>query len=286
MKIQIPFVSAAFLASLILSVGCSLQNFSASRDYQKTIPVNSQVEVVVDSFNGDILVTKSDTPEIAIVAHMKAYGSSQEAAESALDALVPSIDSYGQSIQIKAKQTRRVGFMSDSVDFELRIPAGCELRLTTSNGKISSEDSQASITANSSNGSISVTKAKGVVDLNTSNGPVELNQCEGIVGIKTSNGRITLVDCLLEGNCKATTSNGKIEVSLPRSVNLSISASTSNGSIEYPEDLLNTAKKSKQAIEGTWGEATDTNAKKDIALVLETSNGQVLIEESKPSPSL
>ena len=200
MKSRLALTAFTLLSCCVPLVGCNMKNYSASRDFEKTIPCDSQMEVEVSSFCGDIVITKSELPEITIVAHMKAYGSSQKEAEGFLDSLIPSIESNDKSTQIVAEQKERAMFVSNSVDFEVRVPAGCNLRLTTSNGRISSADSQASVTANTSNGDISIADAIGSIELNSSNGEIEVKQCDGNLQVRTSNGRIEIAGCSLKGD--------------------------------------------------------------------------------------
>lgn len=258
-----------------------MNNYSASRDFEKTIPCDSQIEVEVSSFCGDILITKSELPEITIVAHMKAYGSNQKEAEGILDSLIPTIESNDKSTQIVAEQPKeRSMFVSNSVDFEVRVPAGCNLRLTTSNGRIASSDSQASVNANTSNGDVSISNALGSIELNSSNGEIEVKQCDGNLQARTSNGRIAITGCSLKGECKAMTTNGEIDAILPATTSVLIKAATTNGAVQFPASNLKTTKKSESAMEGTWGVGSEGSSTVDVSLTLESSNGDITIKET------
>ena len=284
MKSRLALTAFTLLSCCIPLVGCNIKNYSASRDFQKTIPFDSQMEVEVSSFCGDIVITKSELPEITVVAHMKAYGSSQNEAEGILDSLIPSIESNDKSTQIVAEQPKeRSMFVSNSVDFEVRVPAGCNLRLTTSNGRISSADSQASITANTSNGVVSISNALGSVELNSSNGEIEVKQCDGNLQARTSNGRIDITGCNLQGDCKAITTNGEIEATLPASTNVKVKAATTNGTVQFPASNLKTSKKSENAIEGAWDSDFEGQSSSGVSLTLESSNGDIVIKETIPS---
>ena len=283
MKTRLALTTFTLFSCCIPFVGCNLKNYSASRDYQKTIPCDSQLEVEVRSFCGDILITKSDLPEITIVAHMKAYGASQKEAEGTLDSLVPTIESNDKSAQIVVEQKERSMFVSNSVDFEVRVPAGCNLRLNTNNGRISSEDSQASVSANTSNGDVSISNARGKIELNSSNGELEVKQCDGNLQATTSNGSIGIIGCTLEGDCKAVTSNGEIEAILPASSSLWIKAATTNGTVQFPTANLKTTKKSENAIEGAWGATSESQSAPEVSITLESSNGDIVIKETSPA---
>ena len=283
MKTRLALTSFTLLSFCIPFVGCNLKNYSASRDYQKTIPCDSQIEVEVSSFCGDILITKSDLPEITIVAHMKAYGASQKEAEGTLDSLVPTIESNEKSTQIVVERKERSTFVSNSVDFEVKVPAGCNLRLTTYNGRISSEDSQASVTASTSNGDVLIFNARGKIELKSSNGELEVKQCDGNLQASTSNGSIGIIGCTLQGDCKAITTNGEIEASLPATTSLLIKAATTNGTVQFPTSNLKTTQKSESAIEGVWGMDSEGRSAPEVSITLESSNGDIVIKEISPA---
>jgi len=280
MKSRLALTAFTLLSCCVPLVGCNMNNYSASRDFEKTIPCDSQMEVEVSSFCGDIVITKSELPEITIVARMKAYGTSQKEAEGVLDSLIPTIESNEKFTQIVAEQQKvRSMFLSNSVDFEVRVPAGCNLRLSTSNGGISSEDSQASVTAHTSNGDVSISHAQGNVELNSSNGEIEVMQCDGNLQARTSNGRIAITGCNLQGDCKAITTNGEIEASLPATTSLLIKAATTNGTVQFPASNLKTTQKSESKIEGVWGAGSEGQSSLDVSLTLESSNGDIVIQE-------
>ena len=107
MKTYLPTAAIALVCST-LSLGCNFPQFSAKRDFQKVIPINSQVDVHVQTFNGSISVTPSDQSEISLVAHIKAHGNSQDEADAALDSLVPEIDTTTSAITIACKKRNQV----------------------------------------------------------------------------------------------------------------------------------------------------------------------------------
>ena len=90
MKSLVPSLAIVVLNAALFA-GCNAPQFSATRDFEKVIPINSQVDVNVQTFNGSINVTPSSESEITLVAHAKAYGNTQAEAETALESLVPQI---------------------------------------------------------------------------------------------------------------------------------------------------------------------------------------------------
>ena len=281
------FPVAAILALGIL--GCNAPQFSAKRDFQKVIPINSQVDVNVETFNGSITVTPSDQPQIELVAHVRAYGFTQDDADAALESLSPEIDTSTTAITITSKKRNQSFIYSDSVSLELKVPASWPLHLTTSNGTVSTSRSRGPVTIDTSNGKIEVKEAAGSLKLSTSNGKIVVEHSAGNIDASSSNGAVQLIGCALEGKCKLDTSNGAISVQLSDRKPIRIDASTSNGSIKFKDSDVDLKKRSKTHIEGVlFGKAGDSSI--STSLELETSNGSITIatesEASQPPSTM
>ena len=279
--------SAFAIASIGVALisGCNTPQFSAKRDFQKVIPINSQVDINVETFNGSITVTPTDQSEIELVAHIKTYGYSQEDADAALEVVMPEIDTTASAITISCKKRNRMLMYSDAVSFELKVPPTWPLKLETSNGSVKTLQSRGPVTIMTSNGKIEVKEAAGSLKLSTSNGKVTVENSAGNIQASSSNGVIQLIGCSLEGKCKLGTSNGAISVSLADRTPVQLDASTSNGAIKFNQADVDLTKNSKSHIVGVlFGKANEPALK--ASLVLETSNGSITITgdaESGPS---
>jgi DUF4097 and DUF4098 domain-containing protein YvlB len=264
--------------------GCNTPQFSAKRDFQKVIPINSRVDVNVETFNGNITVTPTDQSEIELVAHIKTYGYTQEEADAALETVVPEIDTTTSAISIECKKRNQALMYSDSVSFELKVPVSWPLHLVTSNGGIKTSQSRGPVTANTSNGKIEIKEAVGALQLSTSNGKIIVDDSAGNIQASSSNGVIQLIGCSLEGKCKLDTSNGAISVSLSDRTPVRLDASTSNGSIKFNAADIDLTTDSKSHIAGVlFGKANGTAP--TASLDLETSNGSITITTaSEPAP--
>jgi len=278
--------SALAIASfgVALLSGCNMPQFSAKRDFQKVIPINSQVDVNVETFNGSITVSPTDQSEIELVAHIKTYGYTQEEADAALEMVGPEIDTTASTITIACKKRNQTLMQSDSVSFELKVPATWPLKLVTSNGNVKTSQSRGPVTVRTSNGKIEVKEAAGSLQLSTSNGKIVVENSAGNIQASSSNGVIQLIRCSLEGKCKLDTSNGAISVSLSDRTPVRLDASTSNGTIKFNEADIDLTKSSKSHIAGVmFGKANGPAPK--ASLDLETSNGSITIStESERVP--
>jgi len=134
--------------------------------------------------------------------------------------------------------------------FSLTVPTGLLLRLDTSNGRIQVQGLNSGVEASTRNGDVHVADVRGAVRLRTSNGATRVRRCRGDVDVETSNASIVLED-VAGGRIRAVTSNGAISAPsvtgdlVLRSTTASIDArvdklsarpnivvSTSNGSVD------------------------------------------------------
>jgi DUF4097 and DUF4098 domain-containing protein YvlB len=272
------------MASLGIAIfsGCNMPQFSAKRDYEKVIPINSQVNVNAETFNGSITVTPTDQSEVALVAHIKSYGYTQEEADAALDSLSPAIDTTASALTIACKRRNQTLMYSDSVSLELKVPATWPLKLSTSNGAVSTTQSRGPVTIDTSNGKIEVKESAGLLQLSTSNGKIIVENSAGNIQASSSNGVVELTNCSLEGKCKLETSNGQIKVSFSDRTPIKLDASTSNGSIQFNGADADLTKNSKTHITGVlFGKANGPVP--SGFLELETSNGNITISTESVS---
>ena len=134
--------------------------------------------------------------------------------------------------------------------FTIRVPKHMILdRIHSTNGSISVESVAAPVTLESTNGALHFTRVEGKIEGKTTNGSIELLSCQGdarlhstngriegevengAVDAKTSNGDILLKIAKVDGKgpLRASTSNGRIELTLDAGHELR--ASTTNSSI-------------------------------------------------------
>lgn len=179
--------------------------------------------LILEGFNGNITVEVWDRPEIDVRATWNAR------VEDFDFAPVIEISSDGTRIAWDGTRNELTG-----VGYVISVPAGINLDLNTSNGKISvSGQGLADLTARSSNGSVLVDNAgTGQLIVRTSNSLVRIDGWRGDVDCITSNGAIHAYLGLVErGNYTLTTSNGAINLVVDKSSRFNFQGSTSNAAI-------------------------------------------------------
>jgi DUF4097 and DUF4098 domain-containing protein YvlB len=216
------FPLAAMLAGL---TGCDLEDIDVQRyqaDFHYSYPLKAGGSLDVETFNGSVEVTGWDENTVDISGTK--YGPTQDAADSLR------IDARNTADSVSVRAIRPSGWRSNlGAKFIIRMPRTAVLnRITSANGHIRIIEGVGPARLRTSNASIRVERLKGNVDAETSNASVELLNVEGDARVVSSNGHIRADG--LRGSLDANTSNSGITARLDagRTVRLD----TSNGSVD------------------------------------------------------
>lgn len=285
-----------FLPVLVLLLGgCGFgaNPFTAQEVVEKSFRTDEPTRVVVETFNGRIDVVTTTEKSVVAKVTKRAGGTSQEAAEEALQSIAVAMTKEADTIRISARITGQGVFSSRGAAVELEVPAGSVLELRTNNGPISTTGMTGKVTAQSSNGAILVEGSRGELDLRTSNGKItvdggqdrltlqtsngkiEIKSPRALVSAHTSNGAIHFAGRLAEGEHSLRTSNGKIVLTLPDDAHFRVDAQTSNGKIISSFALNLPEITTKSHVRGVVGDDPATTVK------MHTSNGNIEIQKKE-----
>lgn len=257
------------LSALLVFFGISAMGFQGctlfKKRYEKTevkqynISANNFTKLSVDNPNGNVVIRKNSTDSLVhIRAEITKYVSKKELDEPLKGTLID-IDSTGGELRIrdvvKKDSHEFISFSfrrGSSVNYEISLPAGMDLALSSTNGKIRLEDLNNNVNADLTNGSIKLENVYGKLTLELTNGSInaKLDSTKGI-NFETTNGSITLgIGEKFSGNFKTETVNGKVR---RKNVN------------------FNESEESKREFKGRLGDT-------DIEVKLQTVNGSINIE--------
>ena len=281
------------LAGVALALsGCmELPLHEASRTLEGSFDVTGVVDLDVSTSNARVTVRGVEgQPSVEVIATLRSRGGSLIKAANRVSQIVVEMLHEGNHVVLSYDASAHSWDVRrySSVDFEITVPTTVDaevetsngridvsevtgiLDLDTSNGAIDVSDVFGEAEASTSNATISVDAFEGILDLNTSNGRIEMESVAGIVDAQTSNGRITFSGTLIEGaNHWMSTSNGRIDVTLPADASLIIGARTSNASISTNMLLIG------DTAGNEWSAVLNPPA--TGTLTLETSNGEIEI---------
>jgi len=235
MRLLLPAVLTASLVSL---TGCDFEDFGGigkfSRDFHYNYPMNSSATLNLETFNGSVEISSWDQNTIDI--NGTKYGPTQTDADNLRVNISHTPDEVTIRVERPVERRNNLG-----AKFTIRLPRTAHLdRIVSSNGSIHTTDGLGPSHFKSSNGSIKVEGLRGDLEATTSNSAIDLLDVEGNVTAHTSNGRVRAERLL--GTLDATTSNGSIQAAIDRA-DRPVRVETSNGSIDltlprhYDHDL-------------------------------------------------
>ncbi len=221
----------------------------ASDDYNFSTSGVSKVRI--ETYNGSLSIAATDGNTVECTAKFYATGKSQASADERVDKMLVTGQSDDGVLLIKVPTHPDLGTNNVGAALTLQIPAGVDLELYTSNGRVEMNDRFDHLDVRTSNGSIVALAGDGGVTVRTSNGTVRLDAVgDGPVRVRSSNGSILYqghsADMELvssNGNVTATlpdqwsgkgylhSSNGNITIESSGRLRFSLSGSTSNGKV-------------------------------------------------------
>jgi Putative adhesin len=242
-RVTTRLASALAVALIALAAaGCDIVTadlrHEESATWQKTYTLDANGRVEIGNINGRIRAEPAEGNTVEIVATKKARGATPEQAKASLERATIAETVTSGHVKVETKVTRMTGIVINGgnlqVEYTVKIPAGAEARLTTTNG------------------GITVTGLKGRVFAETTNGGVETRAVSGQLEASTTNGGLDIdLAAVADGGVKLECTNGGITVRLPRDAKATISASVTNGGIasgSLPIDI--TGENNRRRLEG------------------------------------
>jgi len=248
----------------ILLTATAAEAATLQANFDRTFDVRAGTLFALNNTNGHITIRSWDQPRVQVHAVKHVESRDSESARRAMNELKIEPSVTADALRINTNYPRRSeGFfdwlagtnVSMSVEYDVTVPRSMNLNIENTNGGIDIAD------------------VRGSHQISNTNGHIELSHCAGDVEAETTNGAIRAE--LSEVNpgkaIRLETTNGRITVSLPKSVSARVDASTTNGSIKT--DLpVSTTEVSRNALRGT------INGGGSAELRLRTTNGGISIE--------
>ena len=255
----------AALFLLVTLATAALHASTLTQTIDRTFDVRPGAMFTLDNVNGHVNVTAWDQPRVRVHAFKSV--SRADDPKRALDALKVSIEARDGGVTVHTdypKGGSGIGFLDflagnwvdAKVEYEINVPRSMSLNVETTNG------------------AIEVTGVSGMLKAETTNGHVRLDPCAGSINASTTNGRITAELLSVERNHtnRLSTTNGRVELTVPSTLAADIDASTTNGSIE--SDLpVSTHTFGKHSLRGTINGG-------GAPLRISTTNGSIEIHTS------
>ena len=202
--------------------------------------------------NGSISVEEWDGRDVRILARVAAQARTEAAARDAFEQISLQVGTGG----FDTEGPRSVRSGSWSVSVRVQVPQGTDLTLSTTNGSIKVAGVSGPVTGRTTNGSITATDLRDRANLRTTNGSIQAH----FDGPLTPGGEIRL-----------RTTNGGVDLTLPRDVSARLEATTTNGSISTDFPITVQGRIGRQ-ISGTLGNG-------GALIEARTTNGAIRLRE-------
>ena len=210
----------------------------ATAQWHKAYQLEPNGRVEISNVNGKIDVQPSTGNTVDITAIKKARGATPEAAKAALERASIVDDVSGGRIRVETKIAKMDGIVisggSANVEYLVKVPAGAEVKFTTTNGGIEISGLGGRITAETTNGGIVTHEISGQLEASTVNGGLEIDMLR-----------------VPEAGVKLEFTNGGLKMRMPRDAKANISASIANGGISAGDLPIETSgENNRRRLEG------------------------------------
>jgi DUF4097 and DUF4098 domain-containing protein YvlB len=252
-----------FLAAMML-IATAATAATRTETVDRTFDVRPGATVKLTNVNGRITINAWDQPRVKVVATKKVEGDGDDI-QQAMKELRVDLQPRDGGLVIDTHYPREndgVGsifawllgdHVNAQVTYELSVPRTMNVDVSNTNGAILVND------------------VSGTHELDTTNGKIEVSRCAGSLDASTTNGSIHAELTKVNRNqpLRFETTNGRIEVELPRDLALDVDADTTNGSIQ--SDLpVATTRVSRNSLRGTINGG-------GTSLRMRTTNGGIAI---------
>jgi len=232
--LMLPLLLASLAACDIVTADLRSEE---TAQWHKTYQLDPSGRVEISNVNGKILVEPSAGNIVDVTAFKRAKGASSDAAKAALErtSIVEDVSSGRIRVETKVANMSGIVFGGNvQVEYRVKVPAGAEVKFTTTNGGIEISGLQGRIVAETTNGGVVTRDVGGQLDASTTNGGLDIDMSR-----------------VPEGGVKLGFTNGGLKMRLPRDAKATISASISNGGISAGDlPIETTGETSRRRLEG------------------------------------
>lgn len=139
---------------------------------------------------GDVRITHSESPEIAIHYALRTYAESQRAAQSYHERVSVGLSRTGDRLELLLQTPPADGAIDARVRYEIAVPRGIQIVLDSRHGSVEAHGVQGRIVATLRQASMRATDVQGDVEVEAVDGDLVLTGIQGNVSIRHTNGRV------------------------------------------------------------------------------------------------
>jgi len=257
-------------------------------DYAKTYTVSNRATVHVDTDDGSVNVTTSDTKEVEFRVEYQGYVLNKS--------LEISSNQHGDEVELIARISHGWHFSIGTnrrLHVEVRMPKDADLQVRTGDGSIKARNVTGNIDLHSGDGAVTVSALKGAIRLHTGDGSIDATDLDGKCDATSGDGRIRIagrfdvltarsgdgsvgVEALhgskLDSSWSITSGDGSIDVAVPSDLPANIEASSGDGHITSDIPITMEGVMSKSKVRGKMNGGGST-------LTIHTGDGSIHLKQ-------
>lgn len=237
-SLRTAFAVVAFAA---LSAGAA-RAVTLKETFSQSYPFAAGGTLTLRNVNGGVTLDAWDRNEVRIEAEKEVKASSDADAKKIMDQVKIDVQPGSGSLRVDTRIPKRdTGFLglfgsnaNVNVTYRVHLPRRATIDAGTVNGAIALSGTQGPAKIGTTNGGIKAAGVDGDLDLGTTNGAIEAAGVTGTVKADTTNGHIDLQFARVpnRGDSKASTTNGRVTVKMPKGSGVEVDAATTNGRVE------------------------------------------------------
>lgn len=231
---------SVFLGLLFMAGIAGAETLTEKLD--RTLPLQAGDQVRLSNVNGAVTVEAWDRNEVHIMAEKKVKAGDADVARKYMSQLKINITQGTDGLRIETVYPRRNNGFFDwmfgkdvnaNVTYRLQVPRRAALQIGNVNGSVSVTGTRGRASLDTVNGGITVRNVQGAMTLETVNGGIDVIKSAGALKAGSVNGGIDaeLSDLPDGSEIRIASTNGGINLRLPRDARLSIDAGTTNGRV-------------------------------------------------------
>lgn len=218
--------------------GVDNTDFVAEEPFSFQISAENQTQVRLEGVNGGVEVIGSAQATAFLIGGERIVRSESVAdAEASLELLEVEVSDLGDELVIRTKQPRNTGGRTFVVNYQLTIPADADVRIVNING------------------GVAIDRTSGSVDVDNVNGSLRFVELDGSVRAETVNGGVIATMTMPGGSlCDLATTNGSIDLEIPRGSSAEFWATVTNGRITTSNLVFTDQTVTRTSLRGTLGD--------------------------------
>ncbi len=172
----------------------------------RTFRIMEHARLVINNGSGRVAVRRGEEGVISVNATKRASGFGIDAERMQIN-----YDQRGDTVNISTEMNWSIfQFGLRSVDFEIAVPASCDVQLDTGSGRVSLQDTSGDIRVRTGSGRVEVQDAQGRLAIKTGSGGIRIGGVQGQILASTGSGGIETHD--LRGQVSLSTGSGGITI--------------------------------------------------------------------------